>query len=80
MRAMVYEQIPGIRNKRARNENAACDEIDQRETNPYLPENCEDRSIRICVVQRMFSWREMVQHKAVNDIFGKGPRNDAPAE
>jgi hypothetical protein len=80
MRAVVHEQIPGIPNKRARNENAACDEIDQRETNPYLPENLEDRSIGACVVQAMFSRREIVQPKAMNDIFGKGPRNDTSAE
>jgi hypothetical protein len=39
MRAVVHEQIPGIGNQHARNESAACDRIDQRETNPYLPKN-----------------------------------------
>jgi hypothetical protein len=28
----------------------------------------------------VLSWREIVQHKAMNEIFGKGPRNDATGE
>jgi hypothetical protein len=47
MRAVVHEQIPGIGHWHARNERAACDQIDQRETNPYLPKNCEDRVVGV---------------------------------
>jgi hypothetical protein len=46
----------------------------QRETNPYLP-NCEDRFIRVGMMQPMFPWREIVQHKAMDRVFGKRPRN-----
>jgi hypothetical protein len=28
------------------------------------------------MMQPMFTRREMVQHEAMNNIFGKGPRND----
>src|SRR5258707_8872893 len=51
MRAVMHEQIPGIGNQRTRNESAACDQIDQRETNPYLPKDCEDRVVGIGVMQ-----------------------------
>src|SRR5258708_36164116 len=80
MRAVMHEQIPGIGNERARNESASRDQIDQREANPYLPKNCEDRVVRIGVMQPMFGWCETMQHKAMNDIFGKGPCNDAAGE
>src|SRR6266436_5378589 len=51
MRAVMHEQIPGIGNQRTRNESAACDQIDQRETNPDLPKDCEDRVVGIGVMQ-----------------------------
>jgi len=31
-------------------------------------------------MQPMFGRCEAMQHKAMNDIFGKGPCNDAPAK
>jgi hypothetical protein len=80
VRAVMHEQIPGIGNQRTRNESAACDKIDQRETNPYLPKNCEDRVVGMGVVQPMFGWCETMQHKAMHDIFRKGQRNDATSE
>src|SRR5258708_19444018 len=80
MRAVMHEQIPGIGDKRACNESAAYDQIDQRETNPYLPKNCEDRVVGISVMQPMFGRCEAMQHKAMNDIFRKGPCTDAAGE
>jgi hypothetical protein len=80
MRAVMHEQIPGIGNQRTRNESAACDQMDQRETNPYLPKNCEDRAAGVGVILPMFGRCETMQHKAKNDIFGKGPCNDAAGE
>jgi hypothetical protein len=41
----MHEQIPSISNQRARNERATCDQIDQRKTNPFSPENCEIRVV-----------------------------------
>ncbi len=32
------------------------------------------------MIQPMFGWCETMQHKAMNDIFGKGPCNDAAGE
>jgi hypothetical protein len=32
------------------------------------------------MMQPMFGRCEAMQHKAMNHIFGKGPRNDATAE
>src|SRR6266550_975277 len=80
MGAVVHEQIPGIGNQHARKESAATDQIDQRETSPYLPKNREDCPIGVGMVSPMLSWREIVQHKTMNDVFGKGPRNDAAGE
>lgn len=80
MRAVVDEQIPGIGNQRARSESAACDQIDQRETNPYLPKNCEDRVVGIGMMEPMFVWCEAMQHKAMHEIFRKGQRNDTTGE
>src|SRR5260370_2098767 len=77
MRAVMHEQIPGIGSERARNESASRDQIDQRETNPYLPKNCDDRFVGIGVMQPMFGWCETMQHETMHDIFGKGPRNDS---
>jgi hypothetical protein len=77
MRAVMHEQIPGIGNQRTRNESAACDQIDQRETNPYLPKNCENRAVGVGMMLPMFGRCEAMQHKAMNDIFGEGPCNDA---
>jgi len=28
-------------------------------------------------MKRMLGWYETMQHKAMNDVFGKGPRDDA---
>jgi hypothetical protein len=80
MRAVMHEQIPGIGNQRTRNESAGCDQIDQRETNPYLPKDCEDRVVGIGVMQPMFGRCETMQHKAMHDIFRKGQRNDTTGE
>ena len=80
MRAVMHEQIPGIGNQRTRNESAACDQIDQRETNPYLPKNCEDRAVGVGMMLPMFSRCEAMQHKAMHDIFRKGQRNDTTGE
>ena len=80
MRAVMHEQIPGIGHQRARKESAATDQIERRETHPYLPKNREDRPIRVGMVNSMFSWCEIVQHKTMNDIFGEGPCNDAAGE
>jgi len=32
------------------------------------------------MMQRMFSWREIMQHKTMDDIFGKNPGSDATGE
>src|ERR1700730_14234244 len=80
MRAVVHEQIPGIGTWRARNESAACDQIDQRETNPYLPKNCEDRAVGIGMMSTMFDWCEPMQHKAMNEILRKGQSDDTTDE
>ena len=76
----MHEQIPGIGNQRTRNESAACDQIDQRETNPYLPKNCEDRAVGVGMMLPMLGRCDAMQHKAMNDIFGEGPCNDAGGE
>src|SRR5258708_13374953 len=80
MRAVMHEQTPGIGSERARNESASRDQIDQREANPYLPKNCDDRFVGIGVMQPMFGWCETMQHETMHDIFGKGPRNDTTGE
>jgi hypothetical protein len=75
MRAVMHEEIPSIGNERARKESAAGYKIGQREANPYLPKNCEDRFIRVGMMQPMFPWRKIVQNKAMDRVFGKRPRN-----
>ena len=56
------------------------DNIDECETSPYLPENCEHRLIGVYMVHAMSRWNEIVQHKPMNKIFDKGPHDDAPDE
>ena len=76
----MHRQIPSISNERARKESSAGDQIDERETSPYLPKNCEYRLIGISMMHSMSRWNEIVQHKPMNDIFDKGPYDDAPDE
>jgi hypothetical protein len=47
------------------------------ETGPYLPKNIEDRLVLVGMMKRILGWYEAMQHKAMNNIFGKGPGNDA---
>jgi hypothetical protein len=42
MCAMMHKKIPRVCDERASNESTAGDQISQRETNPYLPKDCED--------------------------------------
>ena len=51
MRAVMYEQIPTIGDERARNYSSTGNQIDERETNPYLPKDRENRFVRICMMQ-----------------------------
>lgn len=77
MGAVMHKQVPGIGDQSARKESAAGDQIDQRKTTPYLPEDGEDRLVRVGMMKAVSGWHETMQHKAVNAIFGKGPRNNA---
>jgi hypothetical protein len=78
--AMMDKQIPGISYQRACKEGASGDQIDKRETNPYLPEDSQDRVVGIGVVQPVLRWHEIMQHETVNGIFAEGPRDDATGE
>jgi hypothetical protein len=53
----MHKQIPSIGNQRARQECATGNRIDERETNPYLPENCKDRLVGIGMMQGVLRWR-----------------------
>jgi hypothetical protein len=78
--AVMHKQVPSISNQRARKEGSVNDQIDERETSPYLPKNCEHRPIGVCMMRPMSRWNEIVQHKPMNEIFEKGPRDDTPDE
>jgi len=55
-------------------------QIEQRETNPDLPKIVRTASSGLAWCMPMLGWREAVQHKAVNKIFGKSPSNHATDE
>ena len=71
----MHKQIPSIGNQRARQECATGNRIDERETNPYLPENCKDRD-----------WHDAgrvalaLDCVARSDVFAEGPCNGSACE
>jgi len=77
---MMHKQIPSIGSQGTCKEGTAGNEIDERETDPDLPENFPDRLIRVCVMQSMLFGQKLVEYESMKNIFGKGPHDDTRDE
>lgn len=80
VRTMMHKQIPGIGSQGARKERTAGNQIDERKTDPDLPEKSPDRFIGVCVMHSVLFGHKLVEYEPMKNIFGKGPRDDTRDE
>ena len=80
MSTIVDRQIPGVGAEDAGQDGAGCRQVDNGESEPYLPEDLVDSVLRAGVMKPVPEWSDGMQHKAMRDVFGQGPRPDAATE
>ena len=80
MGAIVDGQIPCVGDENAGQNGASHSQVDNGESEPYLPEDLVDTVLRSCVVKPVSYRGNGMQHIAMREVFGQGPRRDAATE
>ena len=74
----MHKKIPSVCDERPSDKSSPGYQIGHGETNPDLPKDCDDRLVGVGMMQPVLGWREAMQHKAVNKIFGKSLHPTTP--
>jgi len=73
-------QIPGVSHQSAGENGAACRQVNNTESEPYLPEDLVDSVSRVRVMDPVLYGGDGMQYEAMSDVFGQGPCREAATE